>query len=68
MLDITRASLDGRFEMSVEDFKTAPKDSVSPGEKNLGKNINNQDSADKDVAKDARSKAWETAKNAWRTK
>jgi hypothetical protein len=59
--------LDGRFEMSVEDFKSSDKGTpASTGEKNLGKNVNNQDAADKDVAGEARAKAWETARNAWK--
>lgn len=59
--------LDGRFEMSVEDFKSPSAETpANPAEKNLGKNVNNQDAADKDVAGDARKKAWETARNAWK--
>lgn len=59
--------LDGRFEMSVEDFKSSDKGTpANPAEKGLGKNVNNQDSADKDVAGDARKTAWETARNAWK--
>ncbi len=65
----TDAYLDGRFDMSVEDFKSSAKEvSGTTGDKTLGKNVNNQDAADTDVAGKAKAKAWETAKNAWRTK
>jgi len=51
--------IDARFEICVEDHATV-------AEKKVGKNIQNTDGLEKDSVAEAKAKAWDLAKNAWK--